>query len=114
MNKVILIGHVGNDPVVREKAIAFSVATKERGYKKSDGTEVPERVQWHRITVFDPKIMGFVQNYIKKGSSLHIEGKIVYSTYTDANGVERQGVDIIADRVEFFYLGERKSSESES
>lgn len=116
LNKVILIGNVGKDPDVRyfdeQNLIAnFPLATSERGYKLKNGTEVPERTEWHNIVVRREQAK-FVENYVKKGSGLYIEGKIRSRSYEDANKITRYITEIYADRVEFFNFGGRRSNDS--
>jgi len=109
LNKVILIGNVGRDPDVRYfdsgNAMAkFSMATSERGYTLANGTEVPERTEWHNIVVTRDRVQ-FVEKYVKKGSLVYIEGKLRYRDYDDKDGVKRYITEIYADKVEFFSLG---------
>lgn len=111
MNKVILMGHAGSAPEERNGVISLSVATSERGYTKADGTEVPDRTEWHSITVFDAKLAEFVRKYVKSGSLLLVEGKIHYSSYTDSQQVVRKGVEIIASSINFPYLGKKKEED---
>ena len=113
LNKVILIGNVGKDPDVRHfeggNTIANIVlATNERGYKLQNGTEVPERTEWHNIVARRDQAT-FVERYVKKGSSLFVEGKIRTRDY-EKEGIKRYVTEIIADRVEFF--GAKRSSDS--
>ena len=107
VNKVILLGNVGQDPEMRYtpagKAIAsFSVATSER-YKDKDGN-TQERTEWHRVTLFgrQAEIAG---EYLRKGSQVYIEGRIQTEKYTDKEGVERYVTKIIGDRLQL--LGRR-------
>ncbi|MDR3267915.1 MAG: single-stranded DNA-binding protein [Tannerella sp.] len=111
LNKVILIGNVGKDPVIRYfdsgNAVAnFPVATSERGYTLANGTEVPERTEWHNIVVNRDRVQ-FVEKYVKKGSGVYVEGKIRSRNYDDQSGVKRYITEIYADRVEFYSLGRR-------
>ncbi len=112
LNKVILIGNVGKDPDVRYfdagAAVAnFPLATSERGYTLANGTEVPERTEWHNIVV-RREIVPFVEKWVKKGSSVYIEGKIRTRTYDDQNGIKRYVTEIYADKVNFFNFGTRR------
>ncbi|MCD8193018.1 MAG: single-stranded DNA-binding protein [Tannerellaceae bacterium] len=111
LNKVILIGNVGRDPEVRYfdsgAAVAnFPVATSERGYRLANGTEVPERTEWHNIVV-RRDLVPFVEKWVKKGSGVYVEGKIRTRTYDDQAGVKRYVTEIHADRVEFYSTGSR-------
>jgi single-strand DNA-binding protein len=112
LNKVILIGNVGRDPEVQHfeggNAVAnFSLATTERGYKLANGTEVPERTEWHRIVVRKDQV-SFVERWVKKGSSVYVEGKIRSRSYEDKNGMKRDVYEIVCDKIEFF--GSKRSS----
>ena len=82
LNKVILIGNSGKDPEVRyfDSGIcvaSFSLATTERGYTLSNGTQVPERTEWHSVVCKGDQAK-FVEKWVKKGSSLYVEGKNTY------------------------------------
>jgi single-strand DNA-binding protein len=116
LNKVILVGYVGRDPDVRYfdsgNAIAtFSLATTDRGYKLQNGTEVPERTEWHNIVARRDQV-AFVEKWVKKGTGLYIEGKLRYRNYDDQQGIKRYVTEVYADRVEFFSFG--RSAEASS
>jgi single-strand DNA-binding protein len=118
LNKVILIGNVGKDPEVRYfdsgAAVAnFPMATSERGYTLSNGTEVPERTEWHNVVVRRDQVT-FVEKWVRKGSSVYVEGKIRYRNYDDQAGIKRYVTEVYADRVEFFNIGNRPGSEAQS
>lgn len=105
LNKVILIGNVGKDPEVKYfengNAIAnLVVATNERGYTLPNGTVVPERTEWHNIVVRKDQAQ-FVEKYVKKGSSVYVEGKIRTRDY-EKDGIKRYISEIYADRIEFY------------
>ncbi len=109
VNKVILIGNVGKDPDVRylDKNVAvanFPLATTEKGYKMANGTEVPDRTEWHNIVVWRG-LAEFVEKYVRKGSQLFIEGKIKTRSYDDKMGNKRYITEIYADTVQL--LGRR-------
>lgn len=111
LNKVILIGNVGKDPEVRYfdsgAAVAnFPLATNERGYTLANGTVVPERTEWHNIVIRRDQV-SFVEKWVKKGSSVYVEGKIRTRTYDDQSGVKRYLTEIHADRIEFYNTGSR-------
>jgi single-strand DNA-binding protein len=115
LNKVILIGNVGKDPDVRYfdsgNAIAnFTLATSERGYKLANGTEIPERTEWHNIVASRDRAQ-FVEKYVKKGSLMYIEGKIRTRNYDDKDGIKRYITEISADRVEFYSYGSGRRDE---
>ncbi|MDR3253106.1 MAG: single-stranded DNA-binding protein [Tannerella sp.] len=117
LNKVILIGNVGKDPDVHyfepgQSVAHFSLATNERGYKKTDGTEIPERTEWHYITVSRQNAQ-FVEKFVKKGSGVYVEGKIRYRDYLDKENVKRRYTEIYADKVEF-YITDRRPEGAET
>lgn len=104
MNKAILIGNVGQEPTVKHlennTAVAtFSLATTERGYTLQNGTQVPERTEWHNIVVWR-KQAEVVEKYVHKGDKLYIEGKIHTRSYDDKNGMKRYITEIWADAME--------------
>ena len=109
VNKVILIGNVGKDPEVRyvdanTPVANFTLATTERGYTTQSGTNVPDRTEWHNIIVWRG-LAKVVENYVRKGTSLYIEGKIRTRNWTDQNGITRYVTEIYADNLEL--LGKR-------
>lgn len=85
VNKVILIGNIGNDPEVKtmqsgDKVANFSVATSESWKDKATG-ERKERTEWHRIVVFNQGLINVCENYLKKGSKVYIEGQVETRNY---------------------------------
>lgn len=112
LNKVILIGNTGKDPEVRYFdsgicVVSFTLATSERGYTLSNGTQVPERTEWHNVVCKGDQAK-FVEKWVKKGSSVYIEGKIRYRQYETKQGEKRYITEIHADKVEFFNWGSKK------
>lgn len=104
LNKVMLIGHVGKDPDVRylDHGVAVAtvvLATTERGYRLQNGTEVPERTEWHNI-IFWRGLAETVEKYVHKGDKLFVEGKIRSRSYDDQKGVKRYITEIFADNME--------------
>ncbi len=104
MNKVMLIGNVGKEPDVRyydrDTAVAmFSLATTERGYTLQNGTQVPDRTEWHNIVLYKG-LAKVVERFVHKGDKLFIEGKIRSRSYDDAKGVKRYVTEIVADNME--------------
>ncbi|MDR1456023.1 MAG: single-stranded DNA-binding protein [Tannerella sp.] len=116
LNKVILIGNVGKDPVIRyfdsgSGVANFTVATSDRGYTLANGTEIPERTEWHNIVANRDRVQ-FVEKYIKKGSLVYIEGKIRTRNYDDQSGTKRYVTEIYADRIEFYTADRREVTEN--
>ena len=110
INKVILIGNVGKDPDVRYfdngSAVAnFTLATTERGYTATNGTQIPDKTEWHNIVCWKG-LAKFADQFIRKGSQVYIEGKIRSRTYDDANGIRRFVMEIYVDNLEL--LGRKK------
>ncbi|MDX9776440.1 MAG: single-stranded DNA-binding protein [Petrimonas sp.] len=103
-NKVILVGNVGKDPEIKyidndNVKANFPLATSERGYTAANGTQVPERTEWHNIVCWRG-LAQIVEKFVKKGTQLYIEGKIRSRSYDDQNGVKRYITEIYADNVE--------------
>lgn len=104
MNKVMLIGNVGNEPEVRyvDQGVAvarISLATTERGYTLQNGTQVPDRTDWHNVILWR-KLAEVVEKYVHKGDKLYIEGRVRYTTYDDKRGVRHNLTEIWADNME--------------
>ncbi|MDD2246861.1 MAG: single-stranded DNA-binding protein [Proteiniphilum sp.] len=115
VNKVILVGNVGKDPEIKyfDNDVAkanFSLATSERGYTTSGGTQVPERTEWHNIVCWRG-LAQVAEKFVKKGTLLYIEGKIRSRSYDDQNGIKRYITEIVADNLE---LLSRRSGGGES
>lgn len=104
MNKVMLIGNVGQEPVVRyydaDQAVAqIRFATTERGYTLQNGTTVPDHTDWHNL-VFYHKLAKIVEQYVHKGDKLYVEGRIRYRTYDDKQGKRVYVTEIVAENME--------------
>ena len=104
MNKVMLIGNVGVEPEVRyvDQGVAVArvrLATTERGYKLANGTQVPDRTDWHTVLLWR-KLAEVVEKYVHKGDKLYVEGRIRYTTWDDKQGVRHQATEIWADNME--------------
>ena len=114
LNKVFLIGNCGRDPEVRTsqsgKFATFTLATTDRAYTTSSGVQVPERTEWHNIVVGSNGLAGVVEQYVRKGTKLFIEGKIRTRKYTDRSNNERYVTEIYVDNFEL--LGARPEQAS--
>ena len=113
MNKVMLIGNVGQEPEIRyvdsDVAVArLSLATSERGYTLQNGTQVPDRTDWHTVILWR-KLAKIVEEFVHKGDKLYIEGRIRYVSFNDKQGVKRMATEIWAENVEM--LSPRKSAD---
>ncbi|MGJ8563273.1 MAG: single-stranded DNA-binding protein [Alphaproteobacteria bacterium] len=99
VNKVILIGNVGNDPEVRSfnnggKVANFSVATSETWKDKQSG-ERKEKTEWHRVAIFNDGLVGIVERYVKKGTKVYIEGKLQTRKWTDRDGNDKYTTEVV-------------------
>lgn len=106
VNKVILLGYVGKDPDIRyvDQGVCVAqvrLATTERGYTLSNGTQVPERTEWHNI-IFWRKLAETVERYVKKGNLIYVEGKIQTRSYEDKQGITRYVTEIWGEQLELF------------
>lgn len=102
LNKVILIGNLGNDPEVRHinsnlRVTNLSLATSET-WRDKETSEKKTKTEWHRIVVFNESLIKVLENYAKKGSKLYIEGSIQTNKYTD-NGVDKYSTQILARQI---------------
>ena len=99
VNKVILVGNVGQDPEVRQfqnggQVCSFSLATSETWKDKNTG-ERREKTEWHRISVFSEGLIRVVQSYVKKGSKLYIEGQLETRKWQDRDGNDRYTTEVV-------------------
>ncbi len=99
VNKVILVGNVGQDPEVRQfqnggQVCSFSLATSENWKDKNTG-ERREKTEWHRISIFSEGLIRVVQSYVKKGSKLYIEGQLETRKWQDQNGQDRYSTEVV-------------------
>ena len=104
LNKVLLIGNVGREPEIRyvysNIAVArLSLSTSERAYTLKNGTQVPERTEWHRIVAWRETAQ-FIEKYVHTGDKLFVEGQLRTNTYTDKNGIQRSITEVLAEKVE--------------
>lgn len=102
VNKVILVGNLGRDPEMRympsgDAVASFSLATTDTWKDKSGQRQ--ERTEWHRISMFG-KQAEVAGQYLKKGSSVYIEGRLQTRKWTDKEGQERQTTEVVADRMQ--------------
>jgi single-strand DNA-binding protein len=117
VNKVIIVGNLGKDPEVRtlnsgEKVANLSVATSESWKDKATG-ERKEKTEWHRVTIFNENIVKVAENYLKKGSTVYIEGSLQTRKY-EQNGVEKYTTEVVLQkfRGELTMLGGRNDGGS--
>lgn len=106
VNKVILIGNLGKDPEVRrlnsgDPVVNLSVATSESWRDKQSG-ERKEKTEWHRVVIFNENIAKVAEQYLRKGSSVYIEGQLQTRKWTDQAGVEKYSTEVVLQK----YRGE--------
>ncbi len=99
VNKVILVGNVGNDPEIRTfgnggKVANLSIATSESWKDKQSG-EKREKTEWHRVAIFNDGLVGIVERYVKKGTKLYIEGKLQTRKWQDKNGQDKYSTEVV-------------------
>ncbi len=98
VNKVILVGNLGNDPDVRtmqsgDKVVNLSLATSESWKDKATG-ERKENTQWHRVVIFNQGLVNVCENYLKKGSKLYIEGQLETRSY-EQDGQKKYTTEVV-------------------
>ena len=99
VNKVILIGNLGNEPEVRTfqnggKVCNLSVATSERWKDKQTG-ERREKTEWHRVAIFSEPLVRVAEQYLKKGSKVYIEGQLETRKWQDQSGQDRYSTEVV-------------------
>jgi len=103
VNKVIIVGNLGRDPEIRYMpsgdAIANIAVATSYTHKDRNTGEVKEQTEWHRITFFG-RLAEIVGQYLKKGSSVYVEGRLQTRKYTDKDNVDRWATDIIAEQMQ--------------
>ncbi len=116
INKVILLGRVGVEPEVRyvDQGVAVAqvrLATSERGYTLANGTQVPERTEWHNLILWR-KHAETIEKYVHKGDQIYVEGKIQTRNYEDKQGKTRYITEIWVDELKLF--GSSRGSEPQT
>src|SRR6195952_2992653 len=102
VNKVILVGNLGKDPEVRStqdgsKIVNLTLATSETWNDKASG-ERKEKTEWHRVVVFNDRIVDVVEKYVKKGNKIYVEGALQTRKWTDQSGQEKYATEIVVER----------------
>ena len=117
LNKVQLIGNLGNDPdIINEGKIAkFSLATSESWKDKASG-ERKTKTEWHNIVVYNEGLVGVVQQYVKKGSKVYVEGQLQTRKWEDKDGATRYTTEVVLQGFNstLTMLGEKNSSQASS
>jgi single-strand DNA-binding protein len=99
VNKVILVGNLGKDPEIRRtqdgRPIAnLSLATSESWRDKATG-ERKEKTEWHRVVVFSEPLCKVIEQYLKKGSKVYLEGSLATRKWTDKDGVDKYSTEVV-------------------
>ena len=102
VNRVTLIGRVGRDPEIRstqdgQKVANLSIATSDTWKDKNSG-ERRERTEWHRIVVFNERLVEVAEKYLHKGSKLYLEGSLQTRKWTDSSGAEKYTTEIVLQK----------------
>lgn len=120
LNKVMLIGRLGQDPEVRStqdgrSLCTFSIATSESWNDKSTG-EKKEKTEWHRVVVFNEGLVNIIQQYVKKGSNVFIEGQLQTRKWEDKDGIEKYTTEVVLQGFNstFKMLDSKNSGSSEN
>ncbi len=106
VNKVILVGNLGRDPEIRStqdgtKIANLSVATSETWRDRNSG-ERRERTEWHRVVIFNDRLVDVVEKFLRKGSKVYLEGQLQTRKWTDQQGMEKYTTEVVLQR----YRGE--------
>jgi single-strand DNA-binding protein len=118
VNKVILVGNLGRDPEIRStqdgtRLANMSLATSETWRDKNSG-ERRERTEWHRVVIFDERLVEVAEKYLRKGSKVYLEGQLQTRKWTDQQGAERYSTEVVLQRFRsaLTMLDSRASAES--
>lgn len=99
VNKVILVGNLGNDPEIRSltnggKVAQLSIATSERWRDRNSG-EQRERTEWHRVVIFSEGLVKVAEQYLRKGAKVYIEGQLQTRKWQDQSGQDKYTTEIV-------------------
>jgi single-strand DNA-binding protein len=102
VNKVILVGNLGRDPEIRTtqdgtRIANLSLATSESWRDRNTG-ERRERTEWHRVAIFNERLVDIAEKYLRKGSKIYIEGQLQTRKWTDQNGQDRYTTEVVLQR----------------
>tara|TARA_B100000965_G_scaffold347778_1_gene320031 strand:- start:461 stop:943 length:483 start_codon:yes stop_codon:yes gene_type:complete len=116
VNKVMLLGNLGQDPVVRtsqdgNKIVQLSIATSDRWKDRNSG-EQREKTEWHRVVIFNENLSNIAEQYLKKGSTVFIEGQLQTRKWQDQNGIDKYTTEVVLGRFrgELAMIGSRNDS----
>ena len=121
VNKVTLVGNLGRDPEIRamqngDKIVQLSIATSDRWKDKSSG-EQRERTEWHRVVIFNDALGKIAEQYLKKGSTVYLEGQLQTRKWTDQqSGQDKYTTEVVLQRYrgELTLLGSRPDNQINS
>lgn len=118
LNKVILIGNLGDDPEVRSlnnggEVVNFRLATSET-WKDKDGAK-QERTEWHRVVIFNDNLAKVAKSYLRKGSKVYLEGQLQTRKWADQSGADRYSTEVVLQRFrgELVLLDAKAGSQSQ-
>ncbi len=118
VNKVILVGNLGRDPEIRSmqdgnRVANLSLATSETWRDRASG-ERRERTEWHRVAIFNERLVEVAEKYLRKGSKIYVEGQLQTRKWTDQQGVEKYSTEVVLQRFrgELTMLDSRDSGEA--
>src|SRR5438034_10874959 len=102
VNKVILVGNLGGDPEIRStqdgtRIANLNLATSESWRDRTSG-ERKERTEWHRVVIFNERLVEIAEKYLKKGSKIYVEGALQTRKWTDNAGQERYTTEVVLQR----------------
>ena len=118
VNKVTLVGNLGRDPEIRamqngDKIVQLSIATSDRWKDKNSG-EQRERTEWHRVVIFNDALGKIAEQYLKKGSTVYLEGQLQTRKWTDQqSGLDKYTTEVVLQRYrgELTLLGSRPDNQ---
>jgi single-strand DNA-binding protein len=102
INKVILVGNLGRDPEIRStndgmRIANLALATSETWRDRNSG-ERKERTEWHRVVIFNERLVEIAEKYLRKGSKIYVEGALQTRKWTDNTGVEKYTTEVVLQR----------------
>ncbi|MEE8189882.1 MAG: single-stranded DNA-binding protein [Kiloniellales bacterium] len=117
VNKVILVGNLGRDPEIRStqsgiRVANLSLATSESWKDKNSG-ERQEKTEWHRVVIFNERLVEVAEKYLRKGSKIYIEGQLQTRKWQDQSGQDKYSTEVVLNRFrgELTMLDSRRDSE---
>jgi single-strand DNA-binding protein len=101
VNRVTLVGNVGRDPEIKpagnSRICNLSLATSEKWRDKTTG-EQTEKTEWHRVVIFDDRLVDVVERYVAKGSKIYLEGQLQTRKWTDKSGQDRYSTEVVLSK----------------